>query len=95
MGASVNASDVQKNFGVWHDKALQEPVRITKYGRETVYLISADTFHELWRSYQQAKSTAELTDEEMEQIRAARTPAEHDYDYEEDPEPTAAPGIGR
>jgi PHD/YefM family antitoxin component YafN of YafNO toxin-antitoxin module len=39
----VNASDVQKNFGVWHDKALQEPVQITKYGRETVYLISADT----------------------------------------------------
>ena len=41
MSASVNASDVQKNFGVWHDKALQEPVQITKYGRETVYLISA------------------------------------------------------
>jgi antitoxin StbD len=58
MGASVNASNVQKNFGLWHDKALQEPVQITKYGRETVYLISADTFHELWRSYQQAKSTA-------------------------------------
>jgi antitoxin StbD len=95
MGASVNASDVQKNFGVWHDKALQEPVQITKYGRETVYLVSADTFHELWQSYQQAKSTAELTDAEMSQIRSARTPAEHDYGYEEDPEPTAGPGMGR
>jgi hypothetical protein len=31
----------------------------------------------------------------MAQIRAARTPAEHDYDYKEDPEPTAEPGMGR
>lgn len=95
MGASVNASDIQKNFGAWHDKALQEPVQITKYGRETVYLVSADTFHQLWRSYQEAKSTAELTDEEMGQMHSARTPPEHDYDYEEDPEPSAAPGMGR
>jgi hypothetical protein len=34
------------------------------------------------KSTQLAKSTAELTDEEMSAIRAARTPAEHDYDYE-------------
>jgi hypothetical protein len=26
MGTSAAASDVQKNFGLWHDKALQEPV---------------------------------------------------------------------
>ena len=80
MTASVNASDVQRNFGAWHDKALQEPVQVTKYGRETVYIVSADTFREMWQSYRVAKSTTDLTDEEMEQIRAARTPAEHDYD---------------
>jgi hypothetical protein len=40
----------------------------------------------------QARSTAELTDEEMEHIRAARTPAEHDYDYQEDPSPPQRPG---
>src|SRR5262245_53594514 len=37
MNTSVAASDVQKNFGFWHDKALREPVQVTKYGRETVY----------------------------------------------------------
>ncbi len=95
MSASVAASDVQKNFGLWHDKALQEPIQITKYGRETVYLISADTFHQLWQSYQRTASTTELTDEEMALMRAARTPAEHDYDYEEDPEPTTGLGMGR
>lgn len=95
MSASVAASDVQKNFGLWHDKALQEPVQITKYGRETVYLVSADTFHQLWQSYQRAMSTADLTDEEMDAIREAQVPAEHDYDYEEANEPQSGPGTGR
>jgi antitoxin StbD len=93
MSTTVAASDVQKNFGVWHDKALQEPVQITKYGRETVYLISADTFHQMWQSYQRAMSTAELTDAEMALINQAEVPAE--YDYEEDAEPQAGQGTGR
>jgi antitoxin StbD len=95
MSATVAASDVQKNFGLWHDKALQEPVQITKYGRETVYLISADTFHQMWQSYQRAMSTSELTDAEMALLNQAVVPAEHDYDYEEDAEPQAGPGMGR
>lgn len=37
---------------------------------------------------QRAMSTAELTDEEMDLIRSAKTPVEHDYNYEEDPKPT-------
>jgi len=41
---------------------------------------------------QRAMSTAELTDEETDLLRAAKTPAEHDYDCEEDPEPTAGAG---
>ena len=95
MSKSVTASDVQKNFGVWHDKALQEPVQVTKYGRETVYLVSAETFHKLWQSYQRALATAELTDAEMALINQAEVPAEHDYDYEDDPEPQLSPGMGR
>jgi antitoxin StbD len=59
MGSTVTASDIQKNFGLWHDRALKEPVQITKYGRETVYLISAETFHQLCASYRRAGSTLE------------------------------------
>jgi PHD/YefM family antitoxin component YafN of YafNO toxin-antitoxin module len=91
MSTSVAASDVQKNFGFWHDKALREPVQVTKYGRETVYLISAETFHQLWQSYQRAASTADLTDAEISLINRAKVPAEHDYDYPEDKDaPTAS-----
>jgi PHD/YefM family antitoxin component YafN of YafNO toxin-antitoxin module len=35
---------VQKNFGAFHNRALSEPLRVTKYGRETVYIVSAETF---------------------------------------------------
>jgi hypothetical protein len=37
MSTTASSSDVQKNFGAYHDLALSEPVRVTKYGRETVY----------------------------------------------------------
>jgi hypothetical protein len=47
-------------IGCPKELCLQEPVQITKYGRETVYLISADTFHQMWQSYQRAMSTAEI-----------------------------------
>lgn len=91
MSASGAASAIQKNFGLWHDRALKEPVQITKYGRETVYLISAETFHQLWASYRRAGSTPELTDAEMALMNEAQVPAEHDYDYDGDPASDAGP----
>jgi antitoxin StbD len=93
--SSAAASDVQKNFGLWHDKALQEPVQITKYGRETVYMVSAETFHELWACYRRAGSTRDLSSSDMALLNQAKVPAEHDYDYDEDPEPSSGPGIGQ
>ncbi|MGO4831116.1 hypothetical protein AB4144_02285 [Rhizobiaceae sp. 2RAB30] len=45
MATTVSASDVQKNFGTYHDRAMSEPVRVTKYGRETVFNGTAKTFH--------------------------------------------------
>jgi antitoxin StbD len=95
VSRSVAASDVQKDFGVWHDRALEEPVQITKQGRETVYLISAETFHQLWASYRRAGSTAELSDAEMALMEAGQLPPECDYDYEDDPTPDADPETQR
>src|SRR5258708_31580931 len=91
MSTKVTASDVQKNFGIWHDKALKEPVQITKYGRETVYLVSAETFHELWASYRRARSTRDLSDREMARIDQAQDPPQPDYDYPEHPQPIRKP----
>jgi len=76
---TASASAVQKNFGVYHDRALTQPIRVTKYGRETVYIVSAKTFHALKQAMRRSLSAAELTDAEMALIKAAEIPAEHRY----------------
>lgn len=91
MRKSVAASEVQKDFGLWHDQALREPVQITQSGRESVYLISAETFHQLWSSYRRAGSTLELSDAEMALLNEAEIPAEHDYEYDDDLEQETNP----
>ncbi len=79
MTTKASASDVQKNFGAFHDQALSEPVQVTRYGRESVYIVSARTYHELRKSYRRALGVEELTDEEMSAIETAEVPPEHRY----------------
>ena len=47
MSTTVPASEVEKDFAVYHDRALTEPVRVTREGRETVYIVSAEMFRSL------------------------------------------------
>lgn len=79
MSRTVTASEIQKNFGVYHDRALTEPVRVTKYGRETVYIVSAETFHALKQAQREAIASAALTDDEMRLIDNAEIPAAERY----------------
>lgn len=83
MPTTASASEVQKNFGAYHDKALNEPVRITKYGRETVYIVSAKTYHEMKQARRDAIATADLTDTELALIEAAEIPVEYRYSLDE------------
>ena len=77
MPKTVSASEVQKNFGAYHDRALTEPIRVTKYGRETVYIVSAETFHVLKQAQRDAIRSADLTDAEARLIAEAEIPPEH------------------
>jgi antitoxin StbD len=79
MSTTASASDVQKNFGTYHDRAMSTPVRVTKYGRETVYIVSAQTFHEMKQAQRDAIASADLSDAEMALIEAAEIPPEHRY----------------
>jgi len=65
MPNTASASEVQKNFGAYHDRALSEPVRVTKYGRETVFIVSAKTYHEMKRAQREALASEDLTDAEL------------------------------
>ena len=84
MSITAPASQVQKNFGAFHDQALSEPVRVTKYGRETVYIVSAQTFHSLKQGRRDAIASADLSDGEAALIAAAEIPAEHRYSLNDD-----------
>ena len=85
--ASVTASEIQKNFGRWHDEAIREPVQITKHGRETAYLVSAETFNRLWSCYRRSVDTAHLDEAEMDMILAAEIAPENAYEIEDGKNP--------
>jgi len=80
---TASASEVQKNFGSYHDRALVEPVCVTKYGRETVFIVSADTYHALKQAQRQSIASADLTDEEVALTEKAEIPAEHRYSLDD------------
>jgi antitoxin StbD len=83
MTTTVAASEIQKNFGAYHDKALGgEAVCVTRYGRESVYIVSATTFHDLKQSQRRAIRVEDLTAAEIALIEAAEIPETARYSME-------------
>lgn len=73
--SKATAADVGKNFGQFADKALVEPVTITKYGREHLVLISADEYARLKRRDRQVIRTEDLPEPLVEALRMAEPSA--------------------
>ena len=69
---SVKSSDLQKSFGKYLEKSLQEPIAVVKYARPTAYLISAAQFEALVESYQRAMRAGKLSGTEVALIKEAR-----------------------
>ena len=84
MSITAPPSEVEKAFGAFHDRALTEPIRVTRHGRETVYIVSAQTFHALKLGNRDAIAAADLSDDEAALIAAARIPSEHRYSVDDD-----------
>jgi antitoxin StbD len=84
MSLVISSTEIQKNFGLYHDKALSAPVKVTKYGRETVYIVAAETFHAMKQAERHALSALELSDAEMEKLLAADIPENERYTLEMD-----------
>ena len=82
MSLAIPATEIQKNFGLYHDKALTTPVKVTKYGRETVYIVSADTFHSMKQAQRKTLAASDLSDDMMSLIMNAEIPAEERYSVE-------------
>lgn len=72
----VSASEFQQAFGALSDKARHEPVVITKHGRDSLVVMSADEWRRLKRRDRQVGLTSELPEEWIEAIRNAKAPDE-------------------
>lgn len=79
MSVTISASEVVRDFARHHDCALSGPVRVTKDGRETVYIISAEAYREMKRAQRDVLASADLTNDELVLIETAEIPAEHHY----------------
>ena len=75
----VSASEFQQAFGALSDKARHEPVVITKHGRDSLVVMSAEEWTRLKRRDRQVGLTAELPEEWVEAVRNAKVPDEFAY----------------
>jgi PHD/YefM family antitoxin component YafN of YafNO toxin-antitoxin module len=75
----VTTADFIKNYGTLADKALSEPVTITKNGRDRLVMLSAEEYARLKRRDRRVVRLEEFTDEEMALIAKADVPAEQSH----------------
>lgn len=79
----VTTAEFIKGYGALADKALTEPVTITKNGRDRLVLVSADEYARLKRRDRRVVLPEELTAEEIGAIAASEMDARHDHLNEE------------
>ena len=72
----VSAGDFQRNLGQYQDRALVEPVIITRNGRERTVLISADEYRRLKRRDREVLALDDFTDEDIAPLEKTRAPSE-------------------
>jgi PHD/YefM family antitoxin component YafN of YafNO toxin-antitoxin module len=73
----VTTAEFIKNYGTLADKALSEPVTITKNGRGRLVVVSAEEYDRLMRRNRRAIRPEELSDEDLALIAAAEVPSEY------------------
>ncbi len=75
--SKITSVEFQRNLGLYQDKALQEPVTITKNGRERLVLVSVEEYERLKRRDRRAFSIDDVTDEQLAAVEAARVPEQY------------------
>jgi PHD/YefM family antitoxin component YafN of YafNO toxin-antitoxin module len=75
----VSSAEFLKKYGALSDRALSEPVTITRNGRDRLVLVSAEEFQRMSRYVPRARRIEELTDDELAIIDEARVSAEYDH----------------
>jgi prevent-host-death family protein len=81
--SKVSSGEFQRNLGRYQDRALAEPVTITKNGRDRLVLLSVDEYQRLKQRDRRVFRTEDLPEEWVEAIEKAEVPEEHAYLDEE------------
>lgn len=72
----VSSAQFLKEYGALTDKALTEPLTITRNGRDRLVLVSTDLFEELRRATYRARPIEALDEAEIAAIAMAKVPEE-------------------
>jgi PHD/YefM family antitoxin component YafN of YafNO toxin-antitoxin module len=75
----VSTADFIKNYGTLADKALIEPVTITKNGRDRFVLVNAEEFERLKRRDRKVYGAGELPDELLEALAKSEMPPGYEH----------------
>ena len=75
--SKITSVEFQRNLGLYQDKALQEPVTITKNGRERLVLVSVEEYERLKRRDRRVFSIDDVTDEQLAAAEAAQVPEQY------------------
>lgn len=76
---TVSSAEFQRNFGLYQDKALTEPVVITRNGRERIVVVSADEYRRLKHRSREVISVGALSDADLEAISKAEMDTRHQH----------------
>lgn len=78
----VPATEFTRNFGQYREIVQREPLAITSHGRATGYFVSAIEYEEMQRLKtfsRRSRAVADMTEDEVKQMRASRMAPEHDH----------------
>jgi prevent-host-death family protein len=79
----VGAAEAQRNFGLYQDKALIQPVAITRNGRPRTVMISIEEYERLKRRDRQVFRTEDAPQDVVDAILNAEIPEDaKQFDHE-------------
>jgi PHD/YefM family antitoxin component YafN of YafNO toxin-antitoxin module len=79
----VSTADFIKNYGTLADKALSEPLTITKNGRDRFVLVEAGEFARLQRRDRKVVATVDMPEDILRLIEKSEMPAGFEHLDEE------------
>jgi len=77
--SKITSVEFRRNVGLYEEKARDEPVTITKDGRERLVLLSIEEYERLKRRDRRVFSAEDLTAEQIAALERAEMPPGHEH----------------